>query len=104
MAFNPYLLAHEMSIPVEAKNVSCGHKTPAETRMEAVKQCIGHLAKRTLVAFNLGGVSINLKSIALAMTPVYLEVITMTCQEWKLATCPWMSSDLEFSPWFRRLP
>ena len=75
MAFNPYLLAHEMSIPVEAKNVSCGRKTPKDTHMEAVKQCVGHLARRTLVAFNLGGVGTNLKSI---YTPVYLEVITLT--------------------------
>ena len=78
MAFNPYLLAQEMSLPVEAKNVIRGKKTPQETHMEAVKQCIGHLAKRTLVAFNLCGVGINLKSIALAITPVYLDVITMT--------------------------
>ena len=78
MAFNPYLLAHEMSLLVEAKNVRRGTKKPQDTHKEAIHQCVGHLAKRTLVAFNLGGVGINLKSIALAITPVYLEVITMT--------------------------
>ena len=78
MAFNPYLLPHETSVLVEAKNIMRLGKTAKETHKEAVNQCTGHLAKRTLVALNMGGVGVDLKSIGLIITPVYVEVITMT--------------------------
>ena len=78
MAFNPYLLAHEMSLPVEVKNVARKARTPEGLHDEGVKQIAGHLAKRTLVAFDIGGVGIDLKSIGLVITPVYVEVLTMT--------------------------
>ena len=36
--------------------------------MEAVKQCVGHGARRTLVAFHVGGVGIHLKSTLLELS------------------------------------
>ena len=78
MAFNPYLLPHETAVLVEAKNIMRGGKTAEATHREALNRCARHLAKRTLVAFNMGGVGVDLKSVALIITPVYVEVITMT--------------------------
>ena len=68
MAFNPYLLLQEMSVLVEAKNIMRGGKTAEATHREALNQCAGHLAKRTLVTFNMGGVGVDLKSVALVIS------------------------------------
>jgi hypothetical protein len=43
-------------------------------------QVRGHLAKRTLAAFNIANLGIDSKSVGLVITPVYIQVIEMNLQ------------------------
>jgi hypothetical protein len=75
--FTPLLLGQELSFIKEVKNVRRKNECAKSLHDEVTKQICGHLAKRALVAFDIGDVGVDSTSVGLIMTPVYMQVIRL---------------------------
>ena len=75
--FEPLLYNHSISLLGEAKNVCRVGQCAQILHKDAINQIIGNLAKRTLVAFDIGDVGINSISVGIVLTTVYMQVIRL---------------------------
>jgi hypothetical protein len=57
------------------------HEGVQVSHIDVIKHMCGHLAKRTLIAFNMGAVGINSRSVGVIITPVYMQVISLKLQD-----------------------
>ena len=75
--FTGVLLNQEMALLKEVKNVRRKGEGARQMHDQVSKQSCGHQAKRALVAFDVGDVGIDSRSIGVIMTPVYMQVISL---------------------------
>lgn len=75
--FTGVLLNQEMSLVKEAKNLRRKSESAEQLHGQVSKQMCGHLAKRALVAFDVGDVGVDSRSAGVIITPVYIQVISL---------------------------
>lgn len=77
---NPFtyrLLSQEISLIKEVKNVRRRQQGAQLWHDEVTMRMCGHLAKRALVAYDVGDVGVDSRSAGVIMTPVYMQVISL---------------------------
>jgi hypothetical protein len=64
----------------KAKNVCGKHQGAKSLHEEVARQMCGYLAKRALVAFDIGDVCADSRSVGVIITPVYMQGISLKLQ------------------------
>ena len=75
--FSPVLLDQEMRLIKEVKNVRRRSRNARTLHQQVCAQVFGSLAKRTLIAFEIGNIGIDALSVGVVLTPVYMQVLSV---------------------------
>jgi hypothetical protein len=75
--FFPILLPQDISVALEVKNLTRKSKPAKAMHAQVVKQLTGYMAKRILVAFEVGNVGVNAVAVGVLITPVYVQVLKL---------------------------
>jgi hypothetical protein len=75
--FFPILLPHKLSVALEVKKLTRKNKPADAMHEDVVKQLTGYMAKRILVAFEVGNVGVNAAAVGVLITPVYVQVLRL---------------------------